>query len=76
MQYCSYLGCPLIDGDAKDTARLVNNQNHFFGLGPLDILFSNQIKHRTFVFWSLSVVQKKTLTLVIIMRSSLATEGR
>ena len=53
MQYCSYLGCPLIDGDAKDTARLVNNQNHFFGLGPLDILFSNQIKHRTFM------VQKK-----------------
>ena len=45
MQHCSYLECPLIDGDAKDTARLVHDQNHFFGLGTLDILFfskSNQ----------------------------------
>ena len=47
---------PLIDGDAKDTARLVNDQNHFFGLGTLDILFFSKSNQ---TFWSLSVVQKE-----------------
>ena len=56
MQHCSYLGCPLIDGNAKDTARLVNDQNHFFGLGTLDILFFSKSNQ---TFWSLSVVQKE-----------------
>ena len=56
MQHCSYLVCPLIDGDAKDTARLVNDQNHFFGLCTLDVSFLSKSNQ---TFWSLSVVQKE-----------------